>query len=326
MSVRGVFAVDRGIWEHPVFAREPFSEREAFIWLVGEAAFRSRRVRLASGAIVELARGQLAHSLRFMASKWRWSEARVRRYFVRLKNDAMIDAVSDAGQTVVTICNYDRYQRVSLPRDAASDAPSDAGATQERRKEEDIKNNKEEKPPSAGSPRDQSSEGKRSRSLDPRAYTPAFEAFWAGYPKTKTSNPKAVAFDVFVKLSTADQEAATASLPAFEKSVGNQFTGYQPPGAAVYLRQRRFDDFTVVANGAHADPEKIRAGHRTQARLFFSGDWHPNWGASPAEPGCTIPADVIAEAAQALGKPWPLMNAVATLGKSETVSHLGGAE
>ncbi len=133
MSVRGVFAVDRGIWEHPVFAREPFSEREAFIWLVGEAAFRSRRVRLASGAIVELARGQLAHSLRFMASKWRWSEARVRRYFVRLKNDAMIDAVSDAGQTVVTICNYDRYQRVSLPRDAASDAPSDAGATQRRR-------------------------------------------------------------------------------------------------------------------------------------------------------------------------------------------------
>ena len=76
MSARGVFAVDRGIWEHPVFAREPFSEREAFIWLVGEAAFRSRRVRLASGAIVELARGQLAHSLRFMASKWCWSEAR----------------------------------------------------------------------------------------------------------------------------------------------------------------------------------------------------------------------------------------------------------
>jgi hypothetical protein len=35
------------------------------------------------------------------------------------------------------------------------------------------------------------------------------------------------------------------------------------------------------------------------ARLYFSGEWHPNWGAAPGEVGCTIPADVIAEAARA---------------------------
>ncbi len=38
MSERGVFAVDRGIWDHPMFACEPFTEREAWQWLIAEAA------------------------------------------------------------------------------------------------------------------------------------------------------------------------------------------------------------------------------------------------------------------------------------------------
>jgi hypothetical protein len=106
--------------------------------------------------------------------------------------------------------------------------------------------------------------------------------------------------------------------------VSGQFRGYQPPCAAVYLRQRRFDDFRATPP-ASADPEKVRAGQCTMVRLFFSGEWHPNWGAAPGEVGCTIPSDVIAEAARATGKPWPAVKAVAALGKSEMVSHLGNA-
>jgi hypothetical protein len=36
--------------------------------------------------------------------------------------------------------------------------------------------------------------------------------FWASYPKTKTSNPKGVAFDVFEKLSTAVQIADVVAI------------------------------------------------------------------------------------------------------------------
>jgi hypothetical protein len=72
-----------------------------------------------------------------MAVGWGWSESRVRRFLKRLKTDAMIDAATDAGVTVITICNYNRYQRVSLPSDAATDARSDTVATQQRRKLED---------------------------------------------------------------------------------------------------------------------------------------------------------------------------------------------
>lgn len=143
MSERGVFAVDRGIWSDPDFADEPFSEREAFLWLVSEAAWRPTRVRIGSAA-VELARGQCAFSTRFMAQKWKWSEARVRRYLGRLKKSEIIDAHADAHATHINICKYDRFQRVSLPSDAGNDArpthsrrTDDAPATQERRKEED---------------------------------------------------------------------------------------------------------------------------------------------------------------------------------------------
>jgi hypothetical protein len=142
VSERGVFAVDRGIWNHPSFANEPLSEREAWVWLIGEAAFKTRTRRIGSVAI-ELSRGQVAASLRFMADKWQWSEPRVRRFLKRLKTDAMIDAATDAGVTVITICNYTKYQRVSLPADASSDAQNNGAATQRRRKVED-KENKED--------------------------------------------------------------------------------------------------------------------------------------------------------------------------------------
>jgi hypothetical protein len=146
MSERGVFAVDRGIWDHPIFAAEPLTEREAWMWMISDAAYRPHRRRISGSYQVDLDRGQLGGSLRFMADKWGWSEPRVRRFLKRLKTDAMIDAATDAGITVVTICNYTKYQRVSLPVDAASDALDDAAATQQRRKVEDKENKEEETP------------------------------------------------------------------------------------------------------------------------------------------------------------------------------------
>lgn len=137
MSERGVFAVDRGIWDHDLLTdSEPFSRREAWLWLVSEAAWKRHRRRIV-GRQIELDRGQLVASTRFIASKWRWSEARVRRFLSALISEQMIDAKTDAGVSVITICKYDNYQRVSLPSDAMRESDGDAGATQERRKVED---------------------------------------------------------------------------------------------------------------------------------------------------------------------------------------------
>jgi hypothetical protein len=147
VSERGVFAVDRGVFDHPKLCDgKPLTKLEAWLWLLSSAAWKpiSRRI---SGQNIELRRGQLVASSRFLAERWRWKEPRVRRFLVLLKtdagDDAQIDTQTDAGVTVITIRKYDRYQRVSLPIDARSDTginkPADAGTTHERRKEEDTK-------------------------------------------------------------------------------------------------------------------------------------------------------------------------------------------
>jgi hypothetical protein len=166
MSERGVFAVDRGIFDHPRLRGEKFTKVQAFLWLVAEAAWKPHP-RIISGVTINLRRGQTACSLRFMAKAWGWEEPRVRRFLAGLKTDATIDVATDAGVTVVTICKYDAYQRVSLPTDAPCDASSDAVSTQERRKLEDREYKEEDT-----SLRSVSAKPKKQRS---KPKTPIFE-------------------------------------------------------------------------------------------------------------------------------------------------------
>jgi len=139
MSERGVYAVDRGIWDHPDFADEPFTEREAWHWLIGSCAWEPKRVRVGH-AVVDLERGQCAFSLRFMAKRWQWSEPRVRRFLNRSKTDGRAIVDSTQGTTRITICNYDKYQFGRRGADSSIDAQTDAAPTQHRRKEEEPKN------------------------------------------------------------------------------------------------------------------------------------------------------------------------------------------
>lgn len=124
----GHFKISREVWDHPAFKAGEMTQREAFFWIVSEAAWKPHTRRIGA-AVVELDRGQLAASTRYMAKMFQWTEARVRRYLKMLAEWQIIDAASDAGVTVITVCNYDRYQGERR----TSDAPSDAEATQHRR-------------------------------------------------------------------------------------------------------------------------------------------------------------------------------------------------
>ena len=141
--MNGYYRMRRGWLEHPALRGEPYDRRSAWMWLIEEAGWKDRRQEV-GGRIINLKRGQLSHSTRFMAKAWGWSEARVRRFLTRLKTDAMIDAGSDAGQNLITICNYEKYQGGLNESDTPSDAPSDAVATQQRRKHKEGKEGKKD--------------------------------------------------------------------------------------------------------------------------------------------------------------------------------------
>jgi hypothetical protein len=284
MSERGVFAVDRGIWAHPLFAEEKFSEREAFLWLVSEAAFRPRRVRVGA-SFIDLKRGQLAHSLRFMADKWQWPEPRVRRFLGRLKNDAVIVADSDAGQTRITICNYDAYQRVSLPDDAPADAPVDAVATQDRRKEEDRKYRK-----------DNTSETSSLRSADAPVEVakpkPERELILEAL-QAVVSEDRAKAIVEHRKKIKAPLSLHAASLLA------KRLAGAVDPNAAADLMIERgwrgFDPSwgPAQARASPVAPAVPQAEQDDQWRRKLRhwrerGEWRPNWGNGPDSPSFQV--------------------------------------
>jgi len=135
----GYYQMSRGWLDHPVFAGEAFSRHAAWAWLIEHAAWKPTRVGVGT-KIIPVVRGQLCYSLRYMAKAWRWDEAKVRRFIARLEREKMIVCVADAGQSIVTICNYDEYQAdVSV-----ADADTDASMTQERRSGDANKNDLEE--------------------------------------------------------------------------------------------------------------------------------------------------------------------------------------
>lgn len=235
MSERGVFAVDRGIWDHDLLAdSSPFSRREAWLWLVSEAAWKPHRRRLA-GKIIDLGRGQFAGSLRFIASKWRWSEPRVRRFFHALISDAMIDAKTDAGITVVTICNYDDYQRVSLPSDANPEVIPDAPATQERRKVEDRENKESIK---------------KNLSVD-------FERFKVAYPKRDGANPWEPARKKFIAAvkSGVDPETIISGAKAYAVADAEKIGTPYIVQATRWFNERRWADYATPLTIAADTPE-----------------------------------------------------------------------
>lgn len=124
----------RGWQEHPVFEKEPFTEREAWEWIIASAAYENRTINI-KGSPVKLGRGQLSYSIRFMANAWQWKPVRVQRFLKKINRWNMICSKSDTGQNVITVCNYRLYQDGKVQ--------SDTGAIQERYRSDT--NNKEVK-------------------------------------------------------------------------------------------------------------------------------------------------------------------------------------
>jgi hypothetical protein len=135
---RGFIAVYRGYFDHPIFAKEPFTEREAFQWMIMEAEHEGRRVRRGR-AVVMLSRGQFCHSLRFMATAWKWkSISRVSRFLEKLKNDTMIETETGQETTQVTICNYDKYQGRRNTKQNNNETPNGTLAERSRDADETL--------------------------------------------------------------------------------------------------------------------------------------------------------------------------------------------
>jgi hypothetical protein len=103
--------INRKFFKHPFWAEErTFSKSEAWLDLIQAARFEeSEAAALIGGKMVRWNRGQLPASLRYLAERWKWSKNKVDDFLGLLEDEGMVERHGLAGQTIISLCNYDEY-------------------------------------------------------------------------------------------------------------------------------------------------------------------------------------------------------------------------
>lgn len=140
-------AVSTNIFEHPIVGagkREPWPPMAVWLWMVAQAAHKPHSLRVHGfglNATIKVRRGQLVLAQRRLAEVANWTRKQVRAFYLRLEQAGMITidtgearcdengqlslAVESADRgpregpnkvTVLTICNYDKYQSTPEPK------------------------------------------------------------------------------------------------------------------------------------------------------------------------------------------------------------------
>lgn len=137
----GFVKVHRGWSQSDVFRdSEPFCSRAAWIWLIEHAAWKECIRHDNHGNMITVERGQIHTSTRALGQAWGWSKNRVQRFLTRLQKCQNLDHKTDQHGTLITICNYNKYQ--TSPDD---DGPANGPATdQQRTTQEERKEGKED--------------------------------------------------------------------------------------------------------------------------------------------------------------------------------------
>ena len=107
MTNEGFICISRGIREHWVWNNPVFFKR--WVELIMMANYDNREVAFSFHRLM-LQRGQLAVNLAYLSKIWHVSTQAVSKFLVKLEVSGMVTRTVDDKVTVITICNYDRYQ------------------------------------------------------------------------------------------------------------------------------------------------------------------------------------------------------------------------
>ncbi len=133
----GYVKLHRTLLNHPAFRN--VQEAMCFAWWIMLARWRPETERI-DGHIVHLDRGDLPMSKRFLAMKFGWSESKAHRFIQRMIRENMVIKKRTTPRTsnratpttVLTICNYDKYQSSIEAFEPPCEPPSGPGPDQDR--------------------------------------------------------------------------------------------------------------------------------------------------------------------------------------------------
>lgn len=139
------FAVMRRYLDSEEWLSEPFTRAQAWVDIVGNAAYESGTVEK-RGILIHVGRGQLAVSLRDLSARWGWPVARISRHLAQLKQRRRIEIEKNNVCTVITVLKYETYQNGNgsngSKRNTDRDTDSNTNSNTESAPLRNIKKNK----------------------------------------------------------------------------------------------------------------------------------------------------------------------------------------
>jgi hypothetical protein len=286
MSERGFYLVSRGMFEHARFKpRGPFSDMEAMLWLVESAAHTPMDVSVDCGSnrkVVHLERGQLTYSIRYLARAWRWSDKRVQRFFSALTLDQTLTTQTTTGQTLITLCNYEKHQRSSEATTTAATTATTTAATTNKKQLKQLEKD-------IASPKG---------SAEPEG----FQNWYSVYPKKKQPLAAKRAFAKAIGSGAITLDALMTKTKAFAVATNWATLSKQErkfiPYPASWLNAGGYYDEPEGDGGEPApvvDPHAFTEGQwrKRLDHVKAGGDWMEAWGAKPGAPGCLVPPHLI---------------------------------
>jgi hypothetical protein len=285
MKSAGHINVARSIFDHPMFDDGmPLSQREAWLWLISNAAWRPMQIMVRNGRaseMVNLDRGQLSFSRSFLRKAWRWtSEKRVRTFLGRLERESMVDLLTGQLQTVISICNYGVFQsggQLTGPANRPAMGQQRAGNGPEEENIINIRNNKLP-PPSP----------------------PGFDDWYAIYPRKKQPQDAKRAFGKLMASGLITLEALmakTRALAAIWQNEPKERRKFIPYPASWLNAGGYFDEPDDGGQPAAApiDPRSFNDDKWRRILEYFGNTetWVEAWGSKPGEPGCLVPSHLI---------------------------------
>lgn len=165
----GFYAMHRGWQFDRDFEDDPFSRRDAWVWLIENAAHKDSEIMVGKKPCI-LQAGQLMHSVRYLADQWKWPLTRTQRLLDQFQKSGKItrskylhvkrvsetrsksaenrdfETLFETPYNVITICNYVKYQAVSknsgtrseTPQKSPENRPSETGFWNKDNKDDKI--------------------------------------------------------------------------------------------------------------------------------------------------------------------------------------------
>lgn len=200
----GWYLMHRGWQDSLIFDGDEFSRRDAWVWMIEQAAYKAKSVRVGTSTI-NIERGQFTASIRFMAQAFGWHRNRVSRFLDQLRNAEMIGTdcgtEGGTGQLVITISKYEEFQLSLDDSGTPSGTGSGTPAGQNRKKETSSKN----KEPEGSSKREREQTAELAFVLPPDIPTDEWNAFVDMRKRIKkpmTDHAKGLAVKELRKLAT----------------------------------------------------------------------------------------------------------------------------